>query len=133
MFRHRPGSVTEELQLVPPSKLAIEEVSKSFQSASGTVLALDRVSLNVAEGEFVCLVGASGCGKTTMLNIIAGLEKPDSGRVLANGKPVTTPGRERLVMFQVSVLFPWLDAHVIMLLGFKIYKYFTYKVRNEVR
>jgi sulfonate transport system ATP-binding protein len=100
MFRHSPGSVTEELQFVPPSKLAIEEVSKSFQSASGTVLALDRVSLNVAEGEFVCLVGASGCGKTTMLNIIAGLEKPDSGNVRADGKPVTGPGRERIVMFQ---------------------------------
>src|SRR5437773_10354793 len=105
MFRHRPGSVTEELQLVPPSKLAIKEVSKSFQSASGTVLALDRVSLNVAEGEFVCLVGASGCGKTTMLNIIAGLEKPDSGRVLADGKPVTATGLDRLVMFQESALF----------------------------
>src|SRR5437763_4767925 len=133
MFRHRTGSVTEELQLVPPSKLAIEDVSKTFRAATGEVLALDRVSLQVNEAEFVCLVGPSGCGKTTLLNIIAGLEKPDSGRVLADGKPVTSPGRERLVMFQVSVLFPWLDAHVIMLLGFKIYKYFTYKVRNEVR
>ena len=82
--RHR-SSVTEELEIIAPSKLAIENVSKSFKGASGPVLALDRVSLNVAEGEFVCLVGASGCGKTTLLNIIAGLEKPDSGRVLANG------------------------------------------------
>ena len=60
--RHR-SSATEELQIIAPSKLAIESVSKNFQSASGPVLALDRVSLNVAEGEFVCLVGASGCGK----------------------------------------------------------------------
>src|SRR5205809_7730931 len=91
------SSVIEELEVIAPSKLAIEDVSKSFQSASGTVLALDRVSLNVAEGEFVCLVGASGCGKTTMLNIIAGLEKPDSGTVRADGKPVTGPGRQRRV------------------------------------
>jgi NitT/TauT family transport system ATP-binding protein len=83
----RRSTATEELKPIAPSKLAIEEVSKSFQSASGTVLALDRVSLNVAEGEFVCLVGASGCGKSTLLNIIAGLEKPDSGTVLADGKP----------------------------------------------
>ena len=97
--RHR-YSATEELEVIAPSKLAIEDVSKSFQSTSGTVLALDRISLNVAEGEFVCLVGASGCGKTTLLNIIAGFEKPDSGTVLADGNPVTGPGRERLVMFQ---------------------------------
>ncbi len=132
MFRHRTGSVTEELQLVPPSKLAIEEVSKSFQSASGTVLALDRVSLNVAEGEFVCLVGASGCGKTTMLNIIAGLEKPDSGRVLANGKPVTSPGRERLVMFQEPALFPWLNVFGNVLFGLRLKPNLSKKDRHDV-
>src|SRR5438067_1041828 len=132
MFRHKPGSVTEELQLVPPSKLAIEEVSKSVQSASGTVLALDRVSLNVAEGEFVCLVGASGCGKTTMLNIIAGLEKPDSGRVLANGKPVTSPGRERLVMFQEPALFPWLNVFGNVLFGLRLKPNLSKKDRHDV-
>src|SRR2546430_16621352 len=103
--RHH-SSVTEELEVIAPSKLAIENVSKNFQSASGPVLALDRVSLNVAEGEFVCLVGASGCGKTTLLNIIAGLEKPASGTVLADGKPVTGPGRERLCMLQGPEPFP---------------------------
>ena len=102
----RPSSATQELEVIPPSKLAIENVSKNFRSASGPILALDRVSLNVAEGEFVCLVGASGCGKSTLLNIIAGLEKPDGGNVLADGKPVTSPGRERLVMFQEPALFP---------------------------
>src|SRR5262249_56919965 len=90
------SSATEELQVIAPSKLAIENVPKSFRGASGSVLALDRVSLNVAEAEFVCLVGASGCGKTTLLNIIAGLEKPDSGLGLADGKPVTGPGPDRL-------------------------------------
>src|SRR6266699_1116410 len=132
MFRHRPGSVTEELQLVPPSKLAIEEVSKSFQSASGTVLALDRVSLNVAEGEFVCLVGASGCGKTTLLNIIAGLEKPDSGTVRADGKPVTGPGRQRLVMFQEPALFPWLNVFGNVLFGLKLKPNLSKKDRHDV-
>src|SRR5947207_9363230 len=132
MFRHKPGSVTEELQLVPPSKLAIETVSKSFQSASGTILALDRVSLKVAEAEFVCLVGASGCGKTTLLNIIAGLEKPDSGTVLADGKPVRGPGRERLVMFQEPALFPWLDVFGNVLFGLKLKPNQTNRDRREV-
>ncbi|PYI93174.1 MAG: nitrate/sulfonate/bicarbonate ABC transporter ATP-binding protein [Verrucomicrobia bacterium] len=132
MFRHKTGSVTEELALIPPSKLAIENVSKSFRTSSGTVLALDRISLSVAEAEFVCLVGASGCGKSTLLNIIAGLEKPDSGRVLADGKPVTTPGRERLVMFQESALFPWLDALGNVLFGLKLKPNLTNRDRLDV-
>ncbi len=125
-------TATEELQVIAPSKLAIENVSKSFRSASGTVLALDRVSLNVAEGEFVCLVGVSGCGKSTLLNIIAGLEKPDSGKVLANGKPVTGPGRERLVMFQESALFPWLDVLGNVLFGLKLKPHLSKKDRLDV-
>jgi NitT/TauT family transport system ATP-binding protein len=132
IFRHKTGSVTEELAVIPPSKLAIENVSKSFRAASGTVLALDRVSLSVAEAEFVCLVGASGCGKSTLLNIIAGLEKPDSGRVLADGKPVTSPGRERLVMFQESALFPWLDVLGNVLFGLNLKPNLTHKDRLDV-
>src|SRR5919201_2201907 len=129
--RHR-SSATEELQVIAPSKLAIENVSKSFTGASGPVLALDRVSLNVAEAEFVCLVGASGCGKSTLLNIIAGLEKPDSGTVLADGKPVTGPGRERLVMFQEPALFPWLDVFGNVLFGLKLKPNLTNRDRREV-
>jgi len=129
--RHH-SSATEELQIIAPSKLAIENVSKSFKGASGSVLALDRVSLSVAEAEFVCLVGASGCGKTTLLNIIAGLEKPDSGLVLADGKPVTGPGRERLVMFQEPALFPWLDVFGNVLFGLRLKPNLTNKDRRDV-
>ena len=133
-MRRRAGrsSATQELEVIAPSKLAIDNVSKSFQSASGKVLALDRVSLNVAEGEFVCLVGASGCGKSTLLNIIAGLEKPDSGTVFADGKPVTQPGRERLVMFQEPALFPWLDVLGNVLFGLKLKPNLTNKDRQDV-
>ncbi len=130
--RKRRSFLKDELEVIAPSKLAIENVSKSFQTSSGKVLALDRVDLNVAEGEFVCLVGASGCGKSTLLNIIAGLEKPDSGRVLADGKPVTAPGRERLVMFQESALFPWLDVFGNVLFGLKLKPNLTNKDRCDV-
>src|SRR3989475_8422097 len=126
------SSVSEELQVIAPSKLAIEDVSKNFRGASGPVLALDQVSLNVAEAEFVCLVGASGCGKTTLLNMIAGLEKPDSGTVCANGKPVTGPGRERLVMFQEPALFPWLNVFGNVLFGLKLKPNLTNKDRHDV-
>src|SRR5437868_1602889 len=91
-------------------KISVEGVSKTFTSRSGKVLALDNVSLNIKEGEFVCLIGPSGCGKSTLLNIIAGLDTPDSGQVLADGKPITKPARERMVMFQESALYPWLDV-----------------------
>src|SRR6059036_1007665 len=129
--RHH-SSVTEELEVIAPSKLSIENVSKCFRSASGNVLAQDRVSLNVAEAEFVCIVGASGCGKSTLLNIIAGLEKPDSGTVLADGKPVTSPGRDRLVMFQEPALFPWLDVFGNVLFGLKLKPNLTNKDRRDV-
>jgi NitT/TauT family transport system ATP-binding protein len=129
--RHR-SSATEELQVIAPSKLTIHNVSKSFTGASGSMLALDQVSLTVAEAEFVCLVGASGCGKTTLLNIIAGLEKPDSGTVLADGKPVIGPGRERLVMFQEPALFPWLTVFGNVLFGLKLKPDLTNKDRRQV-
>ena len=132
LARRHHSSATEELQVIAPSKLAIEGVSKNFRSASGDVLALDRVSLNVAEAEFVCLVGASGCGKSTLLNIIAGLEKPDSGTVLQDGKPVTGPGRERLVMFQEPALFPWLNVFGNVLFPLKLKPNLTNKDRNDV-
>src|SRR3982074_2500738 len=130
--RKRRSFLKDELEVIAPSKLAIDNVSKSFRSASGTVLALDRVSLNVAEGEFVCLVGASGCGKSTLLSIIAGLEKPDSGTVLADGKPVTAPGRERLVMFQEPALFPWLDVFGNVLFPLKLKPNLSRKDRRDV-
>src|SRR5438046_9168799 len=132
LARRHHSSATEELQVIAPSKLSIENVSKCFRSASGNVLALDRVSLNVAEGEFVCLVGASGCGKSTLLNIIAGLEKPDGGTVLADGKPVTGPGRERRVMFQEPALFPWLTVCGNVLFGLTLRPNSTKRDRHDV-
>jgi sulfonate transport system ATP-binding protein len=130
--RSASSSVREELQLIPPSKLNVEKVSKTFKTRTGPVQALDRVSLQVSEGEFVCLVGASGCGKSTLLNIIAGLEKPDDGTVTADGLRVTEPGRERLVMFQEAALFPWLDVLGNVLFGLKMKPNLTNKDRKDV-
>jgi NitT/TauT family transport system ATP-binding protein len=126
------SSVREELQFLPPSKLNVDKVSKTFKTRTGLVQALDNVSLQVGEGEFVCLVGASGCGKSTLLNIIAGLEKPDSGTVTADGLRVTEPGRERLVMFQEAALFPWLDVMGNVLFGLKMKPHLSSKDRKDV-
>jgi NitT/TauT family transport system ATP-binding protein len=102
------------------SKLSVLGVSKRFSTPAATVQAIDDFSLEVAEGEFVCLVGPSGCGKTTLLDIIAGLTKPDRGRVLADGQLVEGPGRQRLVMFQEPALFPWLTVFGNVMFGLKL-------------
>ena len=125
-------TLDHELANVGPEKLTVEHVSKWFQTRRAKVHALDDVSLQVHEGEFVCLVGPSGCGKSTLLSIIAGLESPDAGRVLADGKPVTGPGRERMVMFQESALFPWLDVLDNVLFGLKLKPQLKNHERREV-
>ncbi|MBV9127523.1 MAG: ABC transporter ATP-binding protein [Verrucomicrobia bacterium] len=116
------------------AKLAVENVSKRFHTGrrQQDVHALDGVTLQVAEGEFVCLVGPSGCGKSTLLNIIAGLEMPDSGQVLADGAPILGPGRHRLVMFQESGLFPWLDVFGNVMFGLKLKEGLTNAERRKV-
>ena len=113
-------SIDTELVSAPPEKLVIEKVSKHFDTSQGKVIALDHVSLSVREGEFVCLVGPSGCGKSTLLNMIAGLEMPDSGQILADGNAIKGPGSERMMMFQESALFPWLDVLGNVMFGLRL-------------
>src|SRR3977135_812456 len=125
-------SLQEELQGFPPAKLAVENVSKWFRTSRQTVHALDNVSLNIGEGEFVCLVGPSGCGKSTLLDIISGLEVPDEGMVLADNLPVLNPGRHRLVMFQESALFPWLNVFGNVMFGLKLKPGLRNSERKEV-
>jgi NitT/TauT family transport system ATP-binding protein len=107
------------LQGSPPAKLVVDGVSKWFRTTRANVHALDNINLNVGEGEFVCLVGPSGCGKTTLLDIIAGLTKPDEGQVLADDRPVEGPGRHRLVMYQEPALFPWLNVFGNVMFGLR--------------
>ncbi len=114
------------------SKLSLRAVSKHFPSGAHPVHALDRVSLEVGESEFVCLVGPSGCGKSTLLNIIAGLERADEGEVLSDGSPVNSPGRDRMVMFQESALFPWLDVRRNVLFGLRLKPGLTRDERRHV-
>jgi NitT/TauT family transport system ATP-binding protein len=86
-------------------------VTKTFPRIRGApVLAIDDVTFDVAPGEFVCLLGPSACGKSTILNILAGLERPDEGEVLLDARPVTGPGPDRTLLFQDPALFPWMSV-----------------------
>jgi NitT/TauT family transport system ATP-binding protein len=92
-------------------KLSARGVSKTFRNARGGVVsALGEVDLTIGDGEFVCLIGPSGCGKTTLLNLFAGLDRPDTGEILMDGQRVTRPSPERAVLFQDPALFPWLSV-----------------------
>jgi len=112
-------SATDGPTAAPPAKLVVQHVSKWFRTPRASVHALDDVGLDVDGGEFVCVLGPSGCGKSTLLDIIAGLTLPDKGEVLADNILVRGPGRHRLVMFQESALFPWLNVFGNVMFGLR--------------
>ena len=93
--------------------ISIAGVSKVFGHGNAAVVALDRVSLDIAPGEFVCLLGASGCGKSTLLNLVAGLDKPTSGTVDVRSERTG-------LMFQEAALFPWLTVRGNVELALKL-------------
>lgn len=92
------------------SELKFEQVTKRYQQSRNIVSALEACSLELHEGEFVSVVGPSGTGKTTLLNIAAGFESPDTGVASIDNCRIKAPGPDRAVVFQSPNLFPWLDA-----------------------
>jgi nitrate/nitrite transport system ATP-binding protein len=91
--------------------LTLDKISKGYGEGKARSQVLSDVSLTVNEGEFVAVVGYSGAGKTTLISMVAGLLKPDSGTVTMEGQPITGPGPERGVIFQNYSLLPWLSAY----------------------
>ena len=105
-------------------KLIIDGVSKTFMEKRGgaSTVALRDFNLSIGDGEFVCLVGSSGCGKTTLLKLVAGLEHASSGAIYIDGKPVIAPGPDRGLVFQDFALFPWRDVTGNVVFGPEVLK-----------
>lgn len=94
----------------PLKRAQFEHVSLAFPTAKGRLDVVADVSYDIHEGDFIAVIGPSGCGKTTMMSMLAGFQKPTTGRVLFDGKPVEGPGPERGVIFQEYGVFPWLTV-----------------------
>jgi NitT/TauT family transport system ATP-binding protein len=93
-------------------QIRCEAIRKAYRPSRepNEIVALDNFDFEIRPCEFLTLLGPSGCGKSTLLNILAGFERPDSGKALLNGEPITKPGPDRGVVFQDYALFPWLTV-----------------------
>ena len=110
---------TNQIAQIPPQEafLRIEYVSKIYPTPKGEYVVLKDVNLHIQEGEFICLIGHSGCGKSTLLNMVGGFSKPSIGEVTVNGKLITKPGPDRMVVFQGYALLPWLTVYENVMLA----------------
>src|SRR5690242_627620 len=103
-----------------PPLAQFEHVSLSFVTPNRVLKALDDVSYEIIEGEFVSIICPSGCGKTTMMNMLAGFQQPTTGSVTFEGRSIFGPGPERGVIFQDYGVFPWLTVRDNIAFGLKL-------------
>ena len=92
------------------SRINIRDLSVEYGTKNKSFKAVDRVNLDIKEGEFVSLLGASGCGKSTLISTIDGLRRPSGGTVFIDGEPISGTGKDRSIVFQNYSLFPWMSA-----------------------
>ena len=128
-----PGSVSGRAQTAGSVRplVVVEGVSKSFRQV-GTV-ALQDCSLDVAPHEICCVIGPSGCGKTTLLRIIDGLLRPDSGRVFIDGVEITGPRPDMAMVFQHFGLFPWMTVYDNVAYGLRVHGRLDHEISDVVR
>ncbi|MGE0681012.1 MAG: ABC transporter ATP-binding protein [Candidatus Binatia bacterium] len=97
--------------------LELSHISKAYETPTGPAVIVKDFTLRIREGEFVCIIGHSGCGKSTVLSIVMGLQEPTEGGAILDGKELTGPGTDRGVVFQSPTLLPWLTARENVLLA----------------
>jgi NitT/TauT family transport system ATP-binding protein len=109
--------------------LQVDNVSKRFGSGSASKLVLENISFDLHAGEFLALVGSSGSGKSTVMRLIAGLDRPSAGVISIDGVPVRGPGSDRGMVFQKYSLYPWLTAAQNVAFGMELQG----RTREEIR
>ena len=97
-----------------------DHVSLTFDTPKGKLRVVDDVTYDINDGDFIAVIGPSGCGKTTMMSMLAGFQKPTTGKVLFDGAPVNGPGPERGVIFQEYGVFPWLTVKQNIAFGLQL-------------
>jgi NitT/TauT family transport system ATP-binding protein len=102
------------------ASLEFKNVCRDFGDEWNREEVISNFSLSINPGELTVLVGPSGCGKSALVNMLAGFDKPDTGKILLNGDPITGPGKDRMVVFQETALMPWLTAYQNVVFGPKI-------------
>ena len=113
--------------------ISVEGLARRFPdpAGGGALTVFENLWFSVAEGEFVCIIGHSGCGKSTILNVLAGLDQASDGAVIVNGKHVTGPSLDRAVIFQSHALMPWMTA--LGNIELAVSSRFRDKTRAEIR
>lgn len=119
---HLMSSQTRPTYREAEDKVIFEDVSKTYPSsgaAAGSTVAIESLNIAIKKAEIVSILGPTGCGKSTAMNMIAGFEFPSRGKVLLDGKPILAPGPDRAVVFQQASLFPWLTVFENVVFGVK--------------
>lgn len=115
------------------SFVTFTDVSKVYPTPKGDYVVLKDINLSIAQGEFICVIGHSGCGKSTLLGMVSGFVQPTTGEVRVEGKRVTKPGPDRMVVFQNYALLPWLTVYENVFLAVdEVYKNRSLVEKEEI-
>jgi NitT/TauT family transport system ATP-binding protein len=113
--KHRLAEIRER-----PTVMSLAGLTRRFESAEGSITALDSIDFEVRAREFISVIGPSGCGKSTLIRLVAGLDTPTSGEIWVDNQPVSGPGADRGMVFQSYTLFPWLSVKRNVMFGLRM-------------
>ena len=112
-----PEAVAQRIAPDPRAEIQAHNVSKTYGAAKFAKTVIRDCSFSIERGKLTVMIGPSGCGKSTLIRLLAGFERPTAGTITVGGKPVTEPGRDRLVLFQETALFPWMTTYDNIMFG----------------